>query len=139
LIQLLSERLSAVDLSTTQVIFDAPKFGIAPQEETLPSGMNIRYAVNHAEADDLLEEIIRQHPTPKLLTVVSSDQRIRACARRRRATSLGSQQFLDELDHQPHPARPAADSREATDDSAELSESEVEFWLKAFEKRPKRQ
>jgi hypothetical protein len=100
--------------------------------------MHIRYAVNHAEADDLLEEIIRQHPTPKLLTVVSSDQRIRACARRRRATSLGSQQFLHELDRQPHPARSSAASLEARDDSAELSESEVEFWLKEFEKQPKR-
>jgi predicted RNA-binding protein with PIN domain len=135
LVQLLSERLSATELSNTRIVFDAPKFGSAPQRESLPSGMAIEYAVNHAEADDLLEEIIRRHPTPKQLTVVSSDHRIRACARSRRAVSLGSQQFLDELERAWNSKPAAVAPPEGSEESQPLSASEVEFWLKEFEQR----
>lgn len=139
LIQLLNSRLTPAELSTTQVIFDAPQVGQAPPGMTEPSGLSICYAVDHDEADDLLEKIMREHPTPKQLTVVSSDQRIRRCARAQRATSIDSQTFLDQLERRPASPAPAtnpahvvtAQGDRASDESL-LSSVEVDYWLQQF-------
>jgi uncharacterized protein len=148
LLQLLTSRLTSAELSTTQVVFDAPQVGQAPPGLTQPSGLSICFAVGHDEADDLLEQIIREHPTPKQLTVVSSDQRIRRCARAQRATSLDAQQFLDELERRP--GSPALDAdvspNELSGDAANsdagareslLSPAEVDYWLQQFQPKPR--
>ncbi len=147
LLQLLGSRLTLVELSTTQVIFDAPEYGQAPPGLTYPSGLMLCYSVDHDEADDMLEEIIRQHPTPKQLRVVSSDQRIRRCARAQRANSVDAEQFLAELERRPHQATslpvateargPAEDlsahlSHSSAGNSELLSAAEVEYWLDKF-------
>ncbi len=141
LLQLLSSRLTPAELSTTQLIYDAPQFGPAPLPTTLESGMSVHYAVDHAEADDLLEKIVRTHPTPKLLRVVSSDLRIRRCAQAKRAVSIDSQLFLDQLERRPALFKqPTAPAIEETDEvSSGLSQAEVEYWLDAFqiEDKPK--
>lgn len=136
LINLLQQRLTLDELKTTQIVFDAPRVGPAPEPDNCSSGLCIAYAVDHAEADDLLEHIIRQHPSPKLLTVVSSDLRIRRCARSRRANSLGADQFLEQLERRPQsPATEPADTTTSDTNASEkqlLSEPEVAFWLKEF-------
>lgn len=130
LLQLLTSRLTPAELATTQLIYDAPQFGQAPAEATLESGIVVCYAVDHAEADDLLEKIVRAHPTPKLLRVVSSDQRIRRCARARRAASIDSQLFLDQLEQRPTwPEQPSQVPTEA----GKLTDAEVEYWLHEFQ------
>jgi predicted RNA-binding protein with PIN domain len=145
LMQMLTSRLTPAELSTTQVVFDAPRVGQAPPAVTQPSGLSICYAVDHHEADDLLEKIMREHPTPKQLTVVSSDQRIRRCARAQRATSIDSQTFLDHLERRPASPAPATNPSQtvlslvdptqgdlATDESL-LSAGEVDYWLQQFQ------
>ena len=147
LLKLLASRLTAAELSTTQVVFDAPQVGQAPPGLTQPSGLSICYAVNHDEADDLLEQIMREHPTPKQLTVVSSDQRIRRCAHAQRATSIDSQTFLDQLERRPASPAPApatnpsrvdiacVDTKpcDRTTDEILLSAAEVDYWLQQFQ------
>lgn len=148
LLQLLTSRLTPAELSTTQVVFDAPQVGQAPPGVTQPSGLSICFAVGHDEADDLLEQIIREHPTPKQLTVVSSDQRIRRCARAQRATSLDAQQFLDQLERRPVSPAPDDDrpphgmTNEASQTAADareslLSAAEVDYWLQQFQPKPR--
>lgn len=131
LLQLLTSRLTQVELATTQLIYDAPQFGQAPPETILTSGMLVCYAVDHEEADDLLEKIVRTHPTPKLLSVVSSDQRIRRCARARRARSIDAQLFLDQLERRP--AQPRQPSPAGVEETGDLSQAEVEYWLHEFQ------
>lgn len=132
--QLLTSRLTDAELSTTQLIYDAPQFGQAPPQTTLESGMLICYAVDHAEADDLLEKIVRTHPTPKLLSVVSSDQRIRRCARARRAISVDSERFLEQLQQRP---ALSVQSRQAPTHADGLTDAEVAYWLHEFQMDPK--
>ena len=55
------------------------------------------FAVDHPEADDLIEEMIAAHATPKKLTVVSADHRIQVYARRRGALAVDSEPWLDRL------------------------------------------
>jgi hypothetical protein len=60
--------------------------------------IEIKYAYEHREADDLIETIIRRHPQPKQLTVVSSDHRLQRCAHARRAAAIDSDVWLLQLE-----------------------------------------
>lgn len=88
----LDERL----LRKTCLVFDAPaKF--ADGDESIESSLEIRYATGHAEADDLIEELIASHSAPKRLSVVSSDHRIQRAAERRGATHYDADLWYDHL------------------------------------------
>lgn len=131
----LCSKLSPEELRVTQVVYDASGPRADGDVETTLEGMTIRYATQHAEADDLLEQIIRQHPTPKQLTVVSSDVRLRRCAAARKAVSLSSEEFIEQLQRRgPQLSQPhleTANAEEATR-LGELPEAEVAYWLKQF-------
>jgi len=60
-------------------------------------GIDVRFAVDHDEADDLIEELIAAHSSSKRLTVVSSDHRIQSAARRAGAMAVDSHVWLDAL------------------------------------------
>jgi predicted RNA-binding protein with PIN domain len=97
LISRLSTHLSPETCQRTCVVFDA-----ANPPPDRPScfeidGIDIRFAVDHPEADDLIEQIIGDHSVPKQLTVISSDHRVQTAARRRGATPYDSQEWLDDL------------------------------------------
>lgn len=138
LLKFLTSKLSAEDLSTTLVVFDADRrpHRASPLDEFVsqdakpsPGGIQVVYAVDYDEADDLLESIIRKHSAPKSLTVVSSDNRVRKCALARRAQSLDIDAFLTQLEssvtHDASPITPEVDQYQ-------LSPDEVERWLREF-------
>ena len=60
-------------------------------------GVELVYAGAGRDADSLIERIIESDSAPRRLVVVSSDRRVRAAARRRRARWLSSQSFLLQL------------------------------------------
>ncbi len=117
----------------TQVVFDARRSGSTANSdnEEVVRGITVTYAVGFAEADELLEQIIRQHPQPRSLTVVSSDLRVQRCATARKATALGSDQWLmQSLDRR----QPLADDPNESENETptDLSPEEVQKWLKEF-------
>jgi predicted RNA-binding protein with PIN domain len=57
----------------------------------------VLFAVDHDEADALLEELIQLDSAPRNLTVVSSDRRLRAAAKRRRCVWISSQDWFDQM------------------------------------------
>jgi predicted RNA-binding protein with PIN domain len=130
----LVQALSPVDAHQTTVVFDA---SLAPAElpsETTHKGLTILYAVGDENADARIEILIAHHSTPKTLTVVSSDNRVRQAASRRKAKVLTSEEFLETLDEQerksgrPAPTQPSAEAmREKV-----LSEEERAFWQDTF-------
>lgn len=81
----------------TCVVFDAANPPPGRPSRFEHASIDVRFAVDHAEADDLIEELIAAHSAPKRLTVVSSDRRIRDAASRRGATPWEAQPWLDEL------------------------------------------
>ena len=86
----ISERFGAQAKGVT-VVFDAqraPSAG-AGQSQT-EAGVNVFYSIQHANADQLIDELIGAHPEPQRLTVVSSDHWIQNAARRRRAKFMDS-------------------------------------------------
>lgn len=95
------------------------------------SGIQVAFAFDFEEADDMLESLIRKHSSPKSLTVVSSDHRIRKCALARRATSIGSDDFLNRLER-PLLRSEAIAEEDAARADVKLSDSEVQEWLREF-------
>lgn len=123
---------------------DAPNRGRA---EYRARGIDVRFAVNHDEADDLIEELIAAHSSAKRLTIVSSDHRIQAAARRAGAMAVDSHVWLDALldghvmlaVRWPPKNRKAAQERDAPDQPqrahdkpAEPGSDEVERWMRDF-------
>ena len=138
LIAFLQNRLTAELVDKTTIVFDASQANDASRGHSdshgyvTERGLQVLFATGHDQADDLLEQLIRQHPTPRQLQVVSSDQRIRRCARARRAQSIDSESFLQALESAP--AREPADgsSVDQNDDSPRLSPNEIDYWLREF-------
>src|SRR2546423_542027 len=55
------------------VVFDAAAAPRGAEREQHHRGIIVRFAIDEAEADDLIEQLIRKASTPKQLTVVSDD------------------------------------------------------------------
>jgi hypothetical protein len=76
------------------VIFDAADAPPGLPDRYQHAGIDVRFARHHASADALIEELIEDHDAPTALTVVSSDNRVIAAARRRRAKPVASDDWL---------------------------------------------
>ena len=97
LIRRLVKHLPSDTREQTCVVFDASNPPSDRPSQYTYEGIDIRFAVEYPEADDLIEEIIASHPAPKNLMVVSSDHRIRNAAKRRHCETFDSQKWLDDL------------------------------------------
>lgn len=90
--------LEEAEVGKTTVVFDA-KNAPAHLPPSVPhKGLTALFAVDVPDADERIEALIRVHSTPKTLTVVSSDLRIRKATQRRKARALTADEFLVELD-----------------------------------------
>lgn len=117
----------------TRVVFDTSQPAQREPSQGTAEGPQVEFAHDYPEADDLLEHIIRQHSSPKSLNVVSSDLRIRRCARARKATSLDAESFWQQLeDGRWQPPDRSVETMAATDDEL-LPADEVDYWLKRFD------
>ncbi|RCS41068.1 hypothetical protein DTL42_21020 [Bremerella cremea] len=134
---LLDALLKVIDpkeLSQTTVVFDS-----ANAPPGLPRTVNhhqitVRFASGYADADEMIEELIRDHHAPKRLTVVSSDHRVQRAARRRKATAIDSDSWFrlmrqtrkriqeQEAKKPPPPKQP----------SASVPNAQVNEWIKFF-------
>lgn len=97
LIRRLVDNLTDLQRENTCVVFDAAKPPEGRPDSFLVEGVSVCFAVEHAEADDLLEEMIASHTAPRNLMVVSSDHRVQAAAKRRGCGYCDSQIWLDDL------------------------------------------
>lgn len=81
----------------TTVVFDKSQGKQSQLDHQTTRGLKILFAVEHDEADDLIEELIKAHHSPKSLIVVSSDLRVRRHAMARRAQSIDAETFSGSL------------------------------------------
>jgi len=147
LIDLLVRHLDESLRSQTTVVFDAAganakalaRLGL--ESITVDRGIQIEFSVEYDEADDRLEELILQHSSPKRLTVVSSDHRIQAAAKRRGATAIDSEVWLQRLTEGKYKTVtrgtentvPPASDREIEDDQHGITDpAQIKQWLDEF-------
>jgi hypothetical protein len=129
LLELLRERCGEQAAAVT-VVFDARHAPPGLPDEINYQGIHVAFAVHEAEADDLIEALIRQASVPQRLTVVSDDHRIREAARRRHCVVQRCGDFLDWLDTQPRP-RPTP-PRQEPGKPDRVSREETQRWLREF-------
>jgi predicted RNA-binding protein with PIN domain len=94
----LAQTLTPVEAAETTLVFDAKEAPRDAPAELSYHGMQILFAKDHEEADDLIEELIRRASVPKALTVITSDSRLQQVARRRRAQVISSDDWLVRLE-----------------------------------------
>jgi hypothetical protein len=124
------------EAAAVTVVFDAARAPAGNPAQEDNQWIHVRYTLRR-EADDLIEDLIRQDSAPRQLTVISDDRRIRDAARRRRCPVLGCLDYLEELQRRrpqpgPRPEPPAKPDH--------LSAAEARRWLEEFadvEKDPK--
>ena len=112
------------------VVFDAARSlpGIASEQEF--KGIHVQYATAKQEADDVIEQLIRQASAPKTLNIVSDDHRLQQAAQRRGCRVRGCEEFLAWLDkHRQTKNRQKAELPEKRD---KLSDTEINRWLAEF-------
>jgi uncharacterized protein len=131
----LAHALDPVDAHETTIVFDASSPHDDLPQEVRHKGLTVFFAVDDESADARIEWFIAHHATPKTLTVVSSDRRIRVAAHRRRSQSLTSEQFLEKLDilkeRKPPEVEPPPSAEERAREHG-LSADEATYWQREF-------
>lgn len=97
LVQRLAKLLTPSERTTTMCVFDAHTDRSPNTTDFVLDDIRVCFAHNHREADDFIEELIEQHPSPQSLLVVSSDRRIQSAARYRQAQTTNSREWFDKI------------------------------------------
>jgi len=133
----LADALGPERCRETTVVLDASTPPADFPLETVHQGLNLIFALGDENADARIESLIAAHSAPRLLTVVSSDRRIRRAASRRRARTLSADEFLDLLDRFQSGRRPEKLAQTPAtvpshDRDFPLSAEESAHWLAEF-------
>lgn len=133
LLGLLAASLDAREIDGTTVVFDAKDQPAGAPEMEHYKGLTICFATSHEDADAQIEELIRTDSAPRRLLVVSSDHRLQRAARRRRARSIDSEQFVEDLMARRRRRRKSGSPVEPnTKRDGAGSEAETAYWLEEF-------
>ena len=110
------------------IVFD----GTGPPDKTgfdNMSRLEILFSGQNKDADFVIENKIKLNTAAKFLTVVSSDRKIRSAAMAKKATSVKSDQFWADMQHQLNRKR---EQRDPGEKQYGLNEGETEQWMKIF-------
>ncbi len=111
------------------VVFD----GAGPADRSeFDKIMNVEivFAGFHHDADTVIEEKLKANTSPRRVTVVSSDRRLRRAAALRKAAAVKSEEFWEQV--RKELARKTPRRREPEEKREGLSESETDRWLETF-------
>ena len=121
-------RYFALTSEKGEIVFD----GTGPPDKSgfdNISNLEISFAGLGTDTDTVIEDKISASTAPKGLTIVSSDRRLRSAARKRKATSIKSDVFWNDVQKQLSRKRPI---KEPTEKRQGLNEGETEQWLEFF-------
>jgi len=134
LLDFLVGHLTPEELAATVVVFDGHYSRRSNTEQFTYHGLTVRFAARYPDADSLLEEMIREHTSPRRLTVISSDHRIQRAAHRRRARFIDSDIWYRKLCARHSRRMQTTQQVQVASDkeSIELSPEDLESWLQEF-------
>jgi len=111
-----------------QIVFD----GSGPSDKSgfdRVTHLEVFFAGVAAEADSVIEDVINASSGPKDLTIVSDDRRVRKAARARKAASMRTLVFWQEVERELKSRR--LDQEPAAKQDG-LTESETQQWVNFF-------
>ena len=90
----------------------------------------IIFAGFHRDADSVIEERLKANTSPRRVTVVSTDRRLRKAAALRKAAGIKSEDFWEQVRRELKRGKPR--KPEPQEKREGLSEGETDQWLEAF-------
>jgi predicted RNA-binding protein with PIN domain len=138
LLNFLGASLSKRDRAQTTIVFDAAGAPPGLPSQSMHEGMQVYFARRHADADEMIENLLDGWQAPKSLTVVSSDHRIQRAARRSGAGYIDSDRWFADLQVAQRVRKAEQAIGEAKPDSA-TSPEDTAYWLDEFTKRPEKE
>lgn len=140
LLRQLASQLGTELRANTCIVFDAEDPPPGRPHQLSFQTIDVRFAVDYPEADDLLEELIAHHAAPTRLTVVSSDHRVQRAILRRRGHCFDADQWYQRLISDgpvlgiPWPPVQSSDdsATAAPEKPQDLDAAETAEWLAAF-------
>lgn len=133
LLQRIRRGLSRDERSRTTVVFDGQYAPIRDRAVQHFHGMEIHFSPVGLEADDVIEDLVAAHSSPKQLMVISSDNRLQTAAKRRKASYLDSDSFLVELDEREERAKQFKKAAHTESrDVQTLSDADLAEWMNVF-------
>jgi predicted RNA-binding protein with PIN domain len=134
LLNFLVAALEPRERTGTTIIFDASDAPPGLPDRYSHHGVAVRFAREYDSADEMLEELIAAHHSPKRLTVVSSDHRVQRAATKRRATAVDSHRWYADAAERLNARKKRFARAEIPDVKPDvaLTQGEVEYWVKLF-------
>lgn len=111
-----------------QIIFD----GIGPPDKSALGGfrnLEVFFSGQEVDADSVIEEKIQDNSAPRSLIVVSSDRRLKAAAKKRRAVAMGAEIFWMNVCKMMEKEPPRPEPKEKRHG---ITDAETDRWLDAF-------
>jgi predicted RNA-binding protein with PIN domain len=139
LLKLLLSKLTPAEISGTTVVFDARDPPPDRPAAVVVSGIRVLFANPGGDADTLIQKWLERHPSPRRVTLVSSDRLLQRAARSCAAKFVGSEEFVHELERRRAASRSRPVSAEMTDESkpgAHATAEQTAYWLKVFGEVP---
>ncbi len=112
------------------VVFDGSEMAPARRKISFRN-IEIVFSGGHRNADQVIQALIRQRAAREDLEVVTSDREIQRTARDHGATVWGAEQFWQKL----HTSTVSEETEAPAFPDRELSDPEVQEWMKLFENR----
>ncbi len=113
---------------SAEIIFDGTGPPVKTEFKNV-ANLQVTFSGLRTDCDTVIEQRISASTAPKLLTIVSSDRRLRDAASARKATSIKSEDFWDEVKKRLSRRKTG---KEPPGKRAGLTESETELWMKTF-------
>jgi predicted RNA-binding protein with PIN domain len=135
LLRFLLSKLSPAEIQGTTVIFDARDPPPDRPAQVVVSGMRVLFANPGGDADVLIQTWLARHPSPRRVTLVSSDRVLQRAARSCGSKFIGSEDFVRELAGRNAGRTPKgkkAPPDEETKPDARATEEQTDYWLKIF-------
>ena len=135
LLNFLVASLDEKELAQAVIVFDASGAPPGLPATVDHQGLTVHYARDYPDADTMLEFLIARHPTPRKLTVVSSDHRVQRAAKRRRSIATDSDLWYAELIRRRR--RDASqDDLPVAKPGGEIAPTAVMYWTEQFAQMP---
>jgi predicted RNA-binding protein with PIN domain len=129
LVRLASE-MTSEERHRCTVVFDALDAPSGLESRLRHGEITVMFAEPGHEADELIEALIASHSSSKQLIVVSSDHRLQKAARHRRADSVDSEVFLDQLTARAKSRRAAQQGSQGSSTTGDAGD--VAYWMDEF-------
>ncbi|MBS0201435.1 MAG: NYN domain-containing protein [Planctomycetes bacterium] len=128
----LANALTAEERLRCTVVFDAMEAPSGLERHYRHAEIRIQFAEPGHDADSLIEALIDAHTAPSQLLIVSSDHRLQKAARQRRAESVDSEVYLQQLAARARTAAVEKTGPAPSKPTAAGSGEDVTYWMGEF-------